>query len=76
MHTGKSYKLPEFLFWTRRSIYMQSVLSVVPVVLYQLVGLKWVAIPWGVVLLVGTTVALSVGFKNVQAYGRMQEAQQ
>ncbi|HVK52985.1 MAG TPA: bestrophin family ion channel [Pseudoxanthomonas sp.] len=76
MHTGKSYKLPEFLAWTRRSIYLLAVLSVAPVVLYQVVGWKWLAIPWGVVFLLGATVALSAGFKNSQCYVRMQEAQQ
>lgn len=76
MHTGKSYKLPEFLLWTRRSIYVLAVLSVVPVVLYQVLGWKWLAIPWGVVFLLGATVALSAGFKNSQCYVRMQEAQQ
>lgn len=76
MHIGKSYSLPEFLFWTRRTIYVLVVLAVVPVVLYQAAGVKWIAIPWGVVFLLGATVALSAGFKNVQTYNRMQEAQQ
>lgn len=76
MHIGKSYKLPEFIAWTRRTIYVLVVLSVTPVALYQLAGLKWLAIPWGIVFLLGATVALSAGFKNAQAYNRMQEAQQ
>lgn len=76
MHTGKSYRLPEFLAWTRRTIYLLLVLSVVPVLLYQLAGWTWLAVPWGVVLLVGTTAALSAGFKSVQTYNRMQDAQQ
>jgi putative membrane protein len=76
MHTGKSYRLPEFIWWTRRTIYVLIVLSTVPVVLYQVAGWKWLSIPWGVVFLLGTTVALSAGFKNVQTYNRMQDAQQ
>src|SRR5688572_21267242 len=76
MHVGKSYKLPEFLAWTRRTIYVLVVLSVAPVALYQLVGLKWLAIPWGIVFLLGATVALSAGLKNAQAYNRLQEALQ
>lgn len=76
MHTGKSYKLAEFVLWTRRRIYVLVVLSIVPVALYQLAGLKWLAIPWGITFLLGTTVALSAGFKNLQTYNRMQEAQQ
>jgi putative membrane protein len=76
MHVGKSYKLPEFLAWTRHTIYVLVVLSVAPVALYQLAGFKWLAIPWGIVFLLGATVALSAGFKNAQAYNRQQEAQQ
>lgn len=76
MHAGKSYRLPEFLLWTRRTIYVLVVLSITPVALYQLAGLRWLAIPWGVTFLLGMTVALSAGFKNLQTYNRMQEAQQ
>lgn len=76
MHIGKSYKLPEFLAWTRHTIYVLVVLSITPVALYQLAGFKWLAIPWGIVFLLGATVALSAGFKNAQAYNRLQEAQQ
>ena len=76
MHTGKSYRLPEFIGWTRRTLYVLIVVSVVPVALYQLAGWQWLAIPWGIVFLLGTTVALSAGFKNVQTYNRMQDAQQ
>lgn len=76
MHIGKSYRLPEFLAWTRRKIYVLALLNAVPVALYELAGLKWLAIPWGVAWLLGATVALSAGFKNVQTFNRMQEAQQ
>ena len=61
MHTGKSYRLPEFLYWTRRTIYVLVVVSVVPVALYQLAGWTWLVIPWGVVFLLGAlTFALQV----------------
>ncbi len=76
MHTGRSYKLPEFLLWTRRSIYVLLLLSAIPVVLYEVAGLTWLAMPWGVVFLLGATVALSAGFKNVQTYNRTQDGQQ
>ena len=76
MHAGRSYKLSEFLLWTRRKIYVLVVLSVTPVALYELAGTKWLTIPWGITFLLGTTAALSAGFKNLQTYNRMQEAQQ
>ncbi len=76
MHTGRSYTLREFLAWTRGTIYILLVFSSLPVLLYEVAGFTWLALPWGVVFLLGATVALSAGFKNVQTYNRMQDAQQ
>lgn len=76
MHAGKSYKLPEFLFWTRRSIYWLVIMGIVPVFLYHNVSLEWLNIPWPVVALLGTATAFIVGFKNTQTYNRTGEAQQ
>jgi len=76
MHTGKSYKLLEFLHWTRKDIYILTVLGVVPVVAYQIGDLKWLGIPWTVVALLGTATAFIVGFKNLQTYNRTWEARQ
>jgi len=76
MHIGKSYKLFEFLVWTRRDIYRLVVLGIGAVVVYQVIGLTWVAIPWTVVALLGTATAFIVGFKNTQTYNRTWEARQ
>ena len=76
MHTGKSYKLSEFLKWTRRDIYVLIVLGVVPVVAYQIGNIKWLSIPSTVVALLGTATAFVVGFKNLQTYNRTWEARQ
>lgn len=76
MHSGKSYKFSEFLYWTRRNIYITLIISIVPVVLYQIGGLKFLAIPWTVVSLLGTATAFIVGFKNTQTYNRTWEARQ
>ncbi|NOS91757.1 MAG: multidrug transporter [Cyclobacteriaceae bacterium] len=76
MHAGKSYKFSEFLLWTRRNIYKTLVIGIIPVVLYQIAGLKWLAIPWTVVALLGTATAFIVGFKNTQTYNRTWEARQ
>jgi putative membrane protein len=75
MHLGKSYRLSEFLVWTRRNIYVLLVLGVVPVLLYQILGMKWLTLPLSVVSLLGTATAFVVGFKNVQTYSRTVEAQ-
>ncbi|AYB30929.1 bestrophin family protein [Chryseolinea soli] len=76
MHTGKSYKFFEFLIWTRRDIYRLAAIGITAVVLYQVAGLTWVAIPWTVVALLGTATAFIVGFKNTQTYNRTWEARQ
>ncbi len=76
MHSGKAYKFSEFLLWTRRNIYKTFIIGIIPVVLYQIAGLKWIAIPWTVVALLGTATAFLVGFKNTQTYNRTWEARQ
>lgn len=76
MHSGKAYKFSEFLLWTRRNIYKTLIIGIIPVVIYQLAGFKWLAIPWTVVALLGTATAFIVGFKNTQTYNRTWEARQ
>jgi ion channel-forming bestrophin family protein len=76
MHSGRSYKFSEFLLWTRRNIYILLIISTLPVIVYQLAGIKWIALPWTVVALLGTATAFIVGFKNTQTYNRTWEARQ
>ncbi|MFB9127998.1 multidrug transporter [Paraburkholderia dipogonis] len=76
MHLGKSYKLSEFLVWTRRQIYALFLWGSVPVVLYKALGFSWLSVPLSVVVLLGTATSFIVGFKNVQTYNRAMEAQQ
>jgi putative membrane protein len=76
MKVGKSYRLLEFLYWTRRKLYVVLALAIIPVVLYQLLGQKWIALPWSVAVLLGTATSFIVGFKNAQTYNRTVEAQQ
>jgi putative membrane protein len=76
MKISKSYKLSEFLDWTRRSLYIVIALAIVPVVLYELLGQKWIALPWSLAALLGIAASFIVGFRNVQTYNRSVEAQQ
>jgi ion channel-forming bestrophin family protein len=76
MKISKSYKLSEFLDWTRRKLYVVLALAIVPVALYQLLDQKWIALPWSLAVLLGTATSFIVGFKNVQTYNRTVEAQQ
>lgn len=75
MHVGKSYRLSEFLIWTRHKIPTLFLLGLLPVLLYQVVGLTWLTVPWPVVALLGTATAFIVGFKNTQTYNRAAEGQ-
>jgi len=76
MHAGTSYGFKEFIIWTRRNIYILILLGIIPTVLYEVFNLKWLAIPWTVVALLGTATAFIVGFKNTQTYNRTWEARQ
>lgn len=76
MHIGKSYKLTEFIGWTRRRAYILLLLALVPVAAYQLLGWHWLALPWPIAVLLGTATSFIVGFKNSQTYHRTVEAQQ
>ena len=76
MHAGKSYKVSEFLFWTRRNVLWLLLVGTIPTVLYQVFDVKWLSVPWPVVALLGTATAFIVGFKNVQTYNRTWEARQ
>jgi putative membrane protein len=76
MKIGKSYKLSDFLEWTRRKLYIVLALATIPVVAYQLLGQTWIALPWSLAVLLGTATSFIVGFKNGQTYNRTLEAQQ
>lgn len=76
MNISSHYKLLHFIPWTKTKIYKMLVLSIVPTVLFYFLDLKWLAIPWVPVALLGTATAFISGFKNTQTYNRMWEARQ
>jgi ion channel-forming bestrophin family protein len=76
VNVGKSYRLPEFVRWTRRKIYVLVALSALPVLLVQYAGWQGLTVPWVAVALLGTATSFIVGFKNAQTYQRTIEAQQ
>lgn len=49
-------------------------MGLVPVILHQVMGWKWIGLPWTVTALLGTATAFIVGFKNTQTYSRTWEA--
>lgn len=76
MHSGRKYTLKEFLYWTRRDVYLLAVLAIIPTVLFRCFDMKFIAIPWVPIALIGTAAAFIVGFKNTQTYNRLWEARQ
>lgn len=51
-------------------------ISTIPVLLYYFLEIKWIAIPWVPVALIGTAAAFVAGFRNTQTYNRLWEARQ
>ena len=74
MHSGKRYTTIQALIWTRREILLFAIISVIPVIIYEYLGWKWLSIPWLPIALVGTAVAFITGFKNNASYDRLWEA--
>jgi putative membrane protein len=76
MHAGRRFKLREVLYWTRRDIVWYLILGTIPTLLYQVLGWKWLTVPWVPIAAIATAVAFIVGFKNNATYNRLWEARQ
>lgn len=74
MYTRKKYKIRDMIRWTRRETRFFLVFAAIITVLYEVVGLQWVQLPWTPIALIGTAVAFLIGFQNNAAYGRIWEA--
>lgn len=74
MYTRKSYTISRMLSWTRRYIFLFLLISVIPVILYEVLDFKWLHLPWLPIGLVGTALAFIIGFKNNASYDRLWEA--
>ena len=64
MYTKPRYSLKNMMLWTREDTLLFLAISAVPVILYELVGLKWLHLPWLPVALIGTAVAFIISFQN------------
>jgi putative membrane protein len=71
MHVGRSYRLIDFVVWSRRGVVFMAIVSVIAVLAFLYLGFS---VPWAVVLVLGTTVSLVAGFKNSQVLARSSEA--
>lgn len=62
------------LRWTRRYIILFLLISLIPVVLFDVLNWSWLHLPWLPIGLLGTAVAFIQGFKNNASYDRLWEA--
>ncbi|MBI3518204.1 MAG: multidrug transporter [Bacteroidetes bacterium] len=76
MHSGRRFTLKEVIYWTRRDIFLFTIVATIPTSLYYFLNIKWLVIPWVAIGLIGTAAAFLIGFKNTQTYNRLWEARQ
>ena len=62
------------LRWTRRELRFFIVWASIITILYHVIGLQWLQIPWTALALIGTAVAFLIGFQSNAVYGRLWEA--
>ena len=74
MYTKRIFPLKTVLKWTIRDILLFLFLSTIPVFLYDVVGWKWLHVPWLPLGVLGTATAFIIGFKNNASYDRLWES--
>ncbi|MEO0324972.1 MAG: bestrophin family ion channel, partial [Myxococcota bacterium] len=74
MHVGKRYGALTTLRWSWDVAAIPLLWSLIVVALYELGGVRFIALPLTPVSLVGTAVAFYIGFQNNAAYDRTWEA--
>ncbi|NNC70740.1 MAG: hypothetical protein HKN90_07980 [Flavobacteriaceae bacterium] len=74
MLTKKRYSLKDIIWWTRHETLIFILIAAIPAVLFEIVGFKWLQLPWTPIAVIGTAVAFVIGFQNNAAYGRIWEA--
>lgn len=74
MYTRRIFPITGVIKWTRRRLFLFFVLATIPVFLFDIVGLKWLHVPWLPLGVLGTAVAFLISFKNNASYDRLWEA--
>jgi len=74
MYTRRIFPIKGVIKWTRRRLFLFIVLATIPVILFDIVGLKWLHVPWLPLGVVGTAVAFLISFKNNASYDWLWEA--
>lgn len=74
MLTKVRYSPKDLVWWTRWEILLFLVFALGVAILYEVIGWRFLRLPWAPVAVVGTAVAFIIGFQNNAAYGRIWEA--
>jgi putative membrane protein len=74
MYVQKRYGMKAMIRWTQRELIFFIILATLYTVLYEVLDLKWLQLPFAPIGIIGTAVAFMVGFQNNAAYDRIWEA--
>ena len=74
MYIKRIFPVTGVIRWTRRHILLFLLIAIIPVFLFDILGLKWLHVPWLPLGVLGTAVAFIVSFKNNASYDRLWEA--
>ncbi|MFB1003695.1 MAG: bestrophin family ion channel [Bacteroidia bacterium] len=74
MYTQRRFPFKSVLIWTKREIIFFAIIATVFTIIYELLDMRWLQVPLAPVGLIGTAVAVMVGFQNNAAYDRIWEA--
>lgn len=74
MYTKRIYSAKDFAKWTRWETFLFFIIAMIVTILFEVLDLKWLRVPWTPIALVGTALAFVIGFQNNAAYGRIWEA--
>ncbi len=74
MYTKPKYSARDMAAWTRKDTLLLTVIAAIPVIAYELLGQKWLHLPWLPIAVVGTAVAFILSFQNNASYDRTWEA--
>jgi len=73
MYIKKHYPILGVFTWSKKYLFYFLLIDSIPVVVYEIFGLKYLAIPWEPIALIGIAVSFYLGFKNNSSYDRLWE---
>jgi putative membrane protein len=74
MHLGRRYKLSEFIIWTGWEAVALILWALLVTLVLQISHWNFLTIPAPILTVVGSALAIILGFKNQQCYARFNEA--